>query len=98
MKSRRYRALLDRLPAAPDARDHAADLLDDVAVTALRGLSLADQQVITLCVLLGASERDAAATLGVAPGTVKSRLYRAKRRLADAMPAHLYPALEGSIR
>ena len=86
--ARRYRALLDRLPAGDHTTD-PTDELDDSAVAALRRLSLTDQRVITLCVLLGVPERDAAELLGVPPGTVKSRLSRAKQRLAGALPPHL---------
>jgi RNA polymerase sigma factor (sigma-70 family) len=76
--ARRYRALLERLPLASSFEPSP----DDDAQRALRSLPLADQQVIALCVLDGYSEREAAAALGVAPGTVKSRLSRAKARLA----------------
>lgn len=83
--SRRYRALLARLPVDEHAADHA-DLYDQgEAHVALRSLSLTDQQVVSLCILQGYSERDAAAALGVPAGTVKSRLSRAKRRLADQL-------------
>ncbi|GHF24266.1 RNA polymerase sigma factor [Pseudolysinimonas yzui] len=81
----RYAALLERLPPG----EHAADPADHVAAhdvaARLAHLSLADRQVLTLCVLEGYSERDAAVALGVAPGTVKSRLSRARRRLASAL-------------
>ncbi|MEJ1230135.1 MAG: RNA polymerase sigma factor [Galbitalea sp.] len=79
--SRRYRALLAKLPPDDHVRDHADDN-DDAAQEALARLSLSDQQVITLCVLDGYSEREAAQVLGIAAGTVKSRLSRAKARLA----------------
>jgi RNA polymerase sigma-70 factor (ECF subfamily) len=82
--SRRYHALLAKLPPGQHGRDHADDV-DGDARTALAKLSLADQQVLTMCVLDGYSERDAATALGVAPGTVKSRLSRAKRRLANKL-------------
>ncbi len=79
----RYEALLAQLPP-PRPSDDPASLVDEAGVLiALRGLSHADQQVLSLCVLEGWSERDAAAALGVAPGTVKSRLHRAKQRLAQ---------------
>jgi RNA polymerase sigma-70 factor (ECF subfamily) len=81
----RYEALLRRLPEPSAARDPAAMADEEGVVATLRRLPLADQQVITLCVLEGWSERDAAAALGVAPGTVKSRLHRAKRRLAERL-------------
>lgn len=80
--SRRHRILLSRLPPQELARDHADDFDDGPAHDALRRLSPADQQVIALCVLNDFSEKDAASALGVAAGTVKSRLSRAKVRLA----------------
>lgn len=83
---RRYQALLDRLPPVRPAR--AADVEDESdVVAAMRRLSLADQQVLTLCVMEGLSEREAAEALQIAPGTVKSRLHRAKRRLAQRVQA-----------
>jgi len=85
--ARRYAALLDKLPAplAP-----ALSSAEGSAIEALRGLSLADRQVITLSVLEGFSEAEIALALGIARGTVKSRLSRAKRRLAsDLAPALL---------
>lgn len=80
--ARRYQSLLARLPAPEPAPDHADGFGDSEAVIALRRLSLAHQHVITLCVLEGLSEADAASVLGVAQGTVKSRLWRARQRLA----------------
>ena len=82
--ARRYRALLDRLPAGETAPDPAT-LLDETDVAAhFDRLPLADRQVLALCVVEGFSEKEAASALGVAPGTVKSRLSRARRRLADS--------------
>jgi RNA polymerase sigma factor (sigma-70 family) len=81
----RYAALLERLPPA----EHGADPADHVTARDLAEhlarMSHTDRQVLTLCVLEGYSERDAAVALGVAPGTVKSRLSRARRRLASAV-------------
>jgi len=76
--ARRYRALLDKLPEPEERGRHP----DSDAVAALRDLSLADRQVITLSVLEGYSEAEIASALGIAKGTVKSRLSRAKARLA----------------
>jgi RNA polymerase sigma factor (sigma-70 family) len=81
----RYTALLERLPPASDAPDPADRVVAPEITAQLARLSLPDRQVLTLCVLEGYSERDAAAALGVAPGTVKSRLSRARRRLASAV-------------
>lgn len=82
--ARRYRALLIRLPPHADLPD-PADGDSGNAEQALRNLSTRDQQVLTLCVLEGFSDREAAAALGVPPGTVKSRLFTAKKRLADEL-------------
>ncbi|WP_130484040.1 RNA polymerase sigma factor [Microcella putealis] len=86
--ARRHRALLARLPADAPVADHAERHDDGPASAALQGLSLADRQVITLCVLEGFTDAEAAAVLAVPQGTVKSRLSRAKRRLAEAITPH----------
>lgn len=83
--ARRYRALLEKLPAAEHSPETSVS--DDPAGAALSRLSLADQQVITLCVLDGYSERETAEALGIPAGTVKSRLSRAKARLAHELRA-----------
>jgi RNA polymerase sigma factor (sigma-70 family) len=86
--ARRYQALLERLPPTPVLHEQSDD---DAATRALTRLSLADQQVITLCVLEGLSESEAADALGIPIGTVKSRLSRAKSRLAAKLKPH-HPA------
>ncbi len=87
--SRRYRAMLDRLPASTHADDRAAQAFDTEAHQALRELSVADQRILTLCVLEDLSEKEAATALGIPVGTVKSRLSRAKARLANSLTAPL---------
>jgi RNA polymerase sigma-70 factor (ECF subfamily) len=52
---------------------------------ALAQLPRRDQDILTLCVFEEVSTADAALTLGIAQGTVKSRLSRAKSRLAVLM-------------
>jgi RNA polymerase sigma factor (sigma-70 family) len=82
---RRYREVLSQLPVdlhEDDAPPEGGDGHD-----ALRQLSPNDQRVIVLCVLEGFSERDAAFVLGIPSGTVKSRLSRAKARLAGHVTA-----------
>jgi RNA polymerase sigma-70 factor (ECF subfamily) len=79
--TRRYRSFLGRFPHDDRAPDPADSFSDGDAVAALRGLPLADQRILTLCVVEGLSEREASAALGVPQGTVKSRLHRAKARL-----------------
>ncbi|MFI0485695.1 RNA polymerase sigma factor [Actinomadura sp. 9N215] len=88
---RRHRAALDRLPpplAAPDHSDDVAGRLDDEKamrrVLDLVGrLPKADQDVLALCAWDGLSYAEAAVTLGVAVGTVRSRLSRARARLRE---------------
>jgi RNA polymerase sigma-70 factor (ECF subfamily) len=80
--ARRHRALLAKLPVDDHAHDHAELVDDGPASAALRELPLADRHVITLCVLEGLTDREAALVLELPVGTVKSRLSRAKRRLA----------------
>ncbi len=82
--ARRHRALLAKLPPASTTPDPAERHGLGVAAR-LDELSLADRQVLVLCVVEGFSEREAAEALGVPPGTVKSRLSRARRRLAHAV-------------
>jgi RNA polymerase sigma-70 factor (ECF subfamily) len=79
--ARRHRALLEKLPPGPDAPDPAESFPGEAEV-ALSSLSLRDQQVLSLCVLEDVSEKEAAVVLGIPPGTVKSRLFHAKKRLA----------------
>lgn len=82
---RRYKAALQRLPPGEIQPDHSEQFDDGEAVTALRGLSPVDQEVITLCVLEGISAEDAARIMSVRVGTIKSRLSRAKARLRTAI-------------
>lgn len=89
--ARRHRALLARLPIEEHTNDHAELLDDGPASAALRTLSLPDRHVITLCVLEGLTDREAALVLDLPVGTVKSRLSRAKRRLADSLDTRHYP-------
>jgi RNA polymerase sigma factor (sigma-70 family) len=88
---RRYDELLSRLPLPENSDDHAEEVdarLDGKHRTgqvrdAFRRLSKNDQDVITLCVLEELPVAQAAEALGVPIGTVKSRLSRAKQRLAS---------------
>jgi RNA polymerase sigma factor (sigma-70 family) len=80
--------LLERLPPERTALEPDYDAADSQTQAALRTLSLADQRVLTLCVLEGLSEREAADALGVPTGTVKSRLSRAKARLRGLVHDH----------
>lgn len=84
--ARRYARALARLPAADHFPDHADTLDDGAALAATRQLPLAYQEVIILCVIEGLNPGEAAHVLGVADGTVRSRLSRAKAQLREALP------------
>ena len=88
---RRYRALLNRLPPPEQSADIAEEFLEvtarELESTLLRNafdqLKPLDRDVLTLCVLEQLSTREAASALGIAEGTVKSWLHRAKARLGS---------------
>src|SRR5262249_25393763 len=88
--ARRHQAALGRLPPVPVIPDFADDLagrIDDAArLTAVRSaltrLRRGEQEVLALCVWSGLDYAAAAQALGVPVGTVRSRLSRARARLA----------------
>lgn len=70
----------------PPARDEAGGVLDRTQVTeGLAGLPPREREVLILFYLHDLAVDDCAQILGVPPGTVKSRLNRARRRLRDQM-------------
>lgn len=96
--NRRYRAAAAAAtragPAGVEVPDHAeqvAGQVDDrrriaATLTALAKLRLPEREVLTLCLWEGLEYSDAAQTLGIPVGTVRSRLSRARtklRKLAD---------------
>ncbi len=86
----RHRAALSRLPSPssePDPADDVASRVDDARRLgalpgALARLRAADQEVLALCVWGGLDYASAAVAMGVPVGTVRSRLARARTRLA----------------
>ena len=90
LRSQRRRArLLHRLRPSPDAADHApqvAERVDDERQMsdvrrAMRDLPRSQREAIELVVWAELSITEAAEALGVADGTVKSRLSRGRKRL-----------------
>lgn len=87
----RYRAGVARLPAPSPLPDPAEELVDRLADEAQMRRVLAlverlprrDQDVLALCAWSGLSYQDAAEALGIPVGTVRSRLARARARLAS---------------
>ncbi|MFE5819497.1 RNA polymerase sigma factor [Streptomyces sp. NPDC056479] len=91
--NRRHAAAVARLPrddAVRDFADEVADRVDDTAQLALVRTALAElrrpeREVLALCVWSGLDYRAAAEALGVPVGTVRSRLSRARTKLAKYM-------------
>lgn len=102
---RRHRAALARLPDGahePDLADDVAGRLDDVrrldAVgAAFDRLRPGDQEVLTLCAWGGLDYASAAVAMGVPVGTVRSRLSRARVRLAGLTDAVVGPPDRPSV-
>lgn len=88
--TRRHAAAVSRLPRDEVVRDFAEDVagrLDDTAQLALIQAALAnlrrpEREVFALCVWAGLDYAAAAEALGVPMGTVRSRLSRARVKLA----------------
>lgn len=101
--ARRHAAALSRLPPNEPVRDFAdeiaarmddRELLDTVRL-ALDHLRRGEREVLALCVWSGLDYATAARTLGVPVGTVRSRLSRARKKLAavaERTPAPVDPA------
>ncbi|MFE0803309.1 RNA polymerase sigma factor [Streptomyces sp. NPDC058812] len=91
--ARRHAAAVARLPrdeAVRDFADEVAGRVDDTAQlalvrTALERLRRPEREVLALCVWSGLDYRAAAEALGVPVGTVRSRLSRARTKLAKYM-------------
>ena len=88
---RRHAAALDRVPAAPlatsDEADEAAARIDDQRrmqqlLALFRRLPRREQEVLALIAWSELSYEEAARALGLPVGTVRSRVSRARRRLA----------------
>ena len=82
-RARRRLAVLARLappPQVPPASDDVLALLD-----ALARLPMSQRQPVVLHYLIGMPQEQVAAALGIATGTVKARLFRARRALAAGL-------------
>jgi RNA polymerase sigma-70 factor (ECF subfamily) len=90
---RRLGRALERVgpEAAFDDEDTRFDRLDAQALSprlrgALASLRVADRDIVLLVVVAGLSYEEAASALGIPVGTVRSRLSRARTRLAAHFP------------
>ena len=88
---------VDAMPAATAhmqaVRDGVADAFDHVDVrpaidAAVAALPEPHHSILVLVDLEGQSYEEAAAVLGIPVGTVRSRLYRARRHVQEALLAH----------
>ncbi|MFD9001816.1 RNA polymerase sigma factor [Streptomyces sp. NPDC059582] len=101
--ARRHAAAVARIPreeAAGDFADEVAGRIDDATQlalvrTALGRLRRTEREVLALCVWSGLDYRAAAEALGVPVGTVRSRLSRARTKLAEHMEP---PQARGQMR
>ena len=89
----RYQRMLNKIPRPEPAPDHSISVLDGLAAEpahrtvqeAFRRLNRRDQEILSLCVLEELSAPDVGELLGIAPGAVRARLMRAKRRLIHTL-------------
>lgn len=96
---RRHQALLAKMPPPEPLADHSDQVLeqlnrDDIASRVRRSfdrLTDRDREILSLCVLEELSTNQVASVLRVPPGTVKSRLSRARTRLAETVSVDLSP-------
>jgi RNA polymerase sigma factor (sigma-70 family) len=104
--ARRHAAAVARLPRDETVRDFADEVagrLDDAAQLALVHTTLAElrrpeREVLALCVWSGLDYAAAAEALGVPVGTVRSRLSRARTKLAKHLKSQEPPASRGQMR
>jgi len=86
--SRRPEFVTDEVPERPgEAMDAVAEQVVDrqVVVAALRSLSAEHREVLLECYFRGSSVAQASATLGIPPGTIKSRTHYALRAMRLAI-------------
>ena len=90
---RRYRALLASLPRGEDMQSAEVETLQRIEVTrisaqlreALQSLNPPDAALIALVAFEHYSNAQAAAALGISEGAARTRLHRARARLAGAI-------------
>ncbi len=93
---RRKRAEVGEVLEQVDSRRHADEvqLRSDVG-KAMSALSLRDRQMLWLAYVEGSTHREIAAALGLRAASIRSMLFRARRRLADTLRTNEVRALGG---
>ena len=94
---RRYRAYIGTLPRAEaghSAADIAVEQIEEERIgeqvrLALRALSTSDAALLALTMFEHYSPAEAAVALGISDGAARTRLHRARTRLATALGASL---------
>jgi len=79
-------AILENARVISDHAERAAEMLD--VREAVKTLTPEHREVLVLVYFQGASVAEAAETLGIPPGTVKSRAYYALRALRRVLPGY----------
>jgi len=95
---RRRRPETDEVPERDESPGHDASLQmrSDVG-NALADLAVHDRQMLWLAYVEGASHREIAQALGLKAASIRSMLFRARRRLAEQLTARgLHPNVEAS--
>jgi RNA polymerase sigma factor (sigma-70 family) len=92
--ARRYRAALGRLPA-PEPAPPPGEPADPALARALAALAPDDREILRLVAWDGLTSRQLARVLAVPEGTARSRLHRARRRLAARLDEAQHPAGPG---
>lgn len=95
---RRHEQFLTRLPHSEHSPDHASEIAERLDAEAevgrllggAAGLTTGERDAVILCFMNGYSYEETATALRVRIGTVRSRLSRARKKLAVAAP-HLAP-------
>ena len=86
---RRHRAALDRLPRSVDLADPAEAAEERIGrerlLGVLRSLSPADAALLVLTGVEDLTPAEAADALGIAPGTARVRLHRARKRMQQRL-------------
>ncbi len=95
---RRARPETDKIPERDDRRGHdeTTHLRSDIG-RAMAEIGSRDRQMLWLAYVEGASHNEIAEVLGIRPASIRSMLFRARKRLADELHSRgLRPGVEGS--
>lgn len=97
--TRRWHRLFALAPDPQAEPDHSVLVLDRIdwkdqlraVEVAMMGLTKQERTIVELCIFEELSVSVVATALGIPPGTVKSKLYRAREKIRRHVPEHLMP-------